>query len=116
MTGAVLVGESDGCVVAGLVDGAALGGAGLALSQRENEDDPDSHRPLAFASARFSDAERGWPVRDQECYALFLALKEWRHWLLGARVIICINSEGTTETWNPRDTQRAAAQPFDAAT
>lgn len=70
------------------VDGAALGGAGLALSQRENEDDPDSHRPLAFASARFSDAERGWPVRDQECYALFLALKEWRHWLLGARVII----------------------------
>ena len=68
-------------------DAATLGGAGAVLMQRENEDDPDSVRPICFWSCRFSDAERGMGVRDQECFGMFKAITEWRPYLLGSRVV-----------------------------
>ena len=70
------------------VDAAATGAASAALSQRKDEADPTSHVPLAFWSTRLSDTQRGWPIRDQEGFALHSAMMEWRRYLLGARVIV----------------------------
>ena len=69
------------------VDTATVNGVGAALSQRDDENDPASHKPIAFWSTRLGDSERGWPVRDQECFGLVEGLLHWRHYLLGAKVI-----------------------------
>ena len=70
------------------VDAATIGGVGAALSQRTEDDDPESHRPLGFYSRRFDSAERAYPVRDQECMALVEAVVEWRPYILGHRTIV----------------------------
>ena len=70
------------------VDAASSSGAGAVLSQRDDENDPDSHRPLAFWSRRFGDEERRYGVRDQECLGLADSVTNWRHMVMGARVIV----------------------------
>ena len=70
------------------VDAATVGGVGAVLSQRDNEDDASSHRPLAFYSRRFNPTERGYPVRDQECMGLVESIVEWRPYVLGAATIV----------------------------
>ena len=53
------------------------------------QDDPrpevNARRPLAFHSARFSDAEKNYPVGEQELLAVMSALKKWRCCLEGAK-------------------------------
>ena len=70
------------------VDMASSTGAGAILSQRDAEEDPDSHRVLAFWSRRFSSEERRYGVRDQECMGLVDSLEVWRHFAVGTRVIV----------------------------
>ena len=65
------------------VDAASTVGVGAALMQLEDVNDPKSFRPVAFWSHKFTEAERGWSVRDQECYGLVRALEEWRPYVLG---------------------------------
>ena len=57
------------------VDTASSVGMGAVLSQRADESDADSHRPLAFWSRRLSSEERRYGVRDQECQGLVDALE-----------------------------------------
>ena len=68
-----------------MVDTASSVGVGASLMQLEDESDPGSLRPISFWSHRLTEHERGWPVRDQECYGLVSALREWRPYLLGSR-------------------------------
>ena len=70
------------------VDAASSTGIGCALSQRDDDNDPDSHRPLAFWSRRFANEERRYGVRDQECLGLSESLEYWRHMVNGAHVIV----------------------------
>lgn len=70
------------------VDSATLGGVGAVVTQRVDADDPLSHRPIAFWSHRFSDTEKGWSIRDQECYGLWQSMEHWRHYILGNTVIV----------------------------
>ena len=65
------------------VDSATVGGVGMVLTQREDELDPDTHKPLAFGSHKFNDNERAFTIRDQECFGLYKSLQQWRHLLLG---------------------------------
>ena len=69
-------------------DAAATGAASAVLSQRLDEADPHSHVPIAFWSTRFSDVQRGWSIRELECFALHGAMMEWRRYLLQGRVIV----------------------------
>ena len=66
-----------------VVDTASSMGIGASLMQLEDVVDPKSLRPVAFWSHRLNESERGWPVRDQECYGLVCALREWRPYILG---------------------------------
>ena len=70
------------------VDMASSVGAGAILSQRANDDDPDSHVTLAFWSRRFSGEERRYGVRDQECLGLVDSLETWRQFVVGAHTIV----------------------------
>ena len=70
------------------VDSATVGGVGMVLTQREDELDPDTHKPLAFGSHKFNDNERAFTIRDQECFGLYKSLQQWRHLLLGSRVVV----------------------------
>ena len=44
-----------------------------------------ARRPLAFHSARLSDAERNYPVGEQELLAVISAFRKWRCYLEGAK-------------------------------
>src|SRR3984893_10817976 len=45
-------------------------------------------QPCAFLSRKMNDAERNYPVHEQELLAIVHALREWRHYLLGNRITI----------------------------
>ena len=66
------------------IDAASSVGIGGVIQQREDPDDSNSLRPIAFWSHKFTENEKGWPVRDQECWGLVSALREWRHYALGS--------------------------------
>ena len=66
-----------------VVDTASSVGVGACLMQLEDVNDSTSLRPVAFWSHRLSNDERGWSVRDQECYGLVRAVREWRPYILG---------------------------------
>ena len=68
------------------IDAASSCGIGAVLMQRDDVEDPDSLRPIAFWSRRLQDEEKGYDVREQECLALDQTLKKWRHYLLGSTV------------------------------
>ena len=70
------------------VDSATVGGVGMVLTQRETADDPDTHRPLSFQSHKFTDNEKAFTIRDQECFGLYKSLQQWRHLLMGARCVV----------------------------
>lgn len=57
-------------------------GIGAVLSQRQG----DVWRPVAFISRSLGDAERNYHAADLEMLAVIFALKEWRHYLLGAHL------------------------------
>ena len=98
------------------VDSATTGGPGAVLSQREDETDPNSHRPIAIYSRRFNERERGYPVRDQECTGLVDALKEWRSYILGN--IIKVRTDHRSLSWlmssTHRDGSRVSGLALDA--
>ena len=49
--------------------------------------DDDGHlRLITCRSKKLNQAERNYPVHEQEAYARLDALKHWRHYLLGAEV------------------------------
>ncbi|KAI2648567.1 Transposon Tf2-8 polyprotein [Labeo rohita] len=62
---------------------ASTAGVGAVLSQAAG--DPAILHPCAFYSHKLSPAEQNYDVGNRELLAIKLALKEWRHWLEGAR-------------------------------
>ena len=68
-----------------MLDGAATCGGGGVLGQCEDGEDLRSMRPLAFMSFSFTDEQYRYDVRQQECYVIFRAFKEWRPLLWGAK-------------------------------
>jgi RNase H-like domain found in reverse transcriptase len=59
-------------------------GIGAVLEQ-ERENGP---HPVAFASRKLSGAERNYSVHERELLAIVYALKEWRPYLHGSRLVI----------------------------
>ena len=54
-------------------------GIGAILLQEHD----DGRRVIEFASHRFTDTEKRYPVIEQEAYAIIFAVNRWRHFLLG---------------------------------
>ena len=51
---------------------------GAALQQR---DDSGNLRSLAFHSYKLTKRQLNWPPREEECYAILLALLKWHNWI-----------------------------------
>ncbi|MDD2978257.1 reverse transcriptase domain-containing protein, partial [Aquabacterium sp.] len=56
-----------------------------AIGATLQQDHGNGLQPIAFFSAKMSDAERNYDVREQEFMALFKACQYWRHYLHGTQ-------------------------------
>jgi len=51
-------------------------------------DEEGIERPISFFSSKFAATQRNWATIEQEAYAVLFALKRYRHWVLGTKVIV----------------------------
>jgi len=65
--------------------------------------------PVAFHSRKLNDAEGKYEIHDKELLAILEALREWKHYLLGADEPVTVYTDHqnlqyflTTKVWNPR--------------
>ena len=73
-------------------------GIGAVLMQ-DDASSPATKRPIAFHSARLSDAERNYPVGEQDLLAVIDALKKWRCYLEGAKGGVTIVTDHLPNTF-----------------
>ena len=78
---------------------------GAVLSQLDGE---GNERPCAFFSRKLSGkpgmGQRGWSVREQETYAIVLALLKFRSWIASSQIeILCWSDHKSLELWFKED-------------
>lgn len=59
--------------------------SGFAVGATLSQDQGHGLQPIAFLSKKMLPAERNYPVHEQELLAVLIALRQWRHYLLGSR-------------------------------
>lgn len=70
--------------------------SGFAVGATLSQDQGRGLQPIAFLSKKMLDAERRYPVHEQELLAVILALKEWRHYLYGTKFRIFTDHQSLT--------------------
>ena len=63
----------------------ATDASGFAVGATLSQDQGRGLQPIAFLSQKMNAAQRNYPVHEQELLAVVAALKQWRHYLMGAR-------------------------------
>lgn len=58
--------------------------SGYAIGASLSQDVGNGLQPIAFMSKKMLDAEKNYPVHEQELLAVICALREWRHYLHGS--------------------------------
>ena len=56
-------------------------------------DDKENRRPCLFFSLSLNPPERKYPVHERELLAIVLALRTWRHFLLGSEFKVVCNTD-----------------------
>lgn len=74
-----------------VISDASLHGTGGVLLQ--------DGRPVAYTSAKFTPAERNYTTKEQELLGVYLALKEWRCYLEGAREDVTLVTDHNPNTY-----------------
>ena len=72
----------------------------LGACLQQLQDDGEYH-PVSFYSRTFNDAERNYPIRQQELLALIASLRQWRHYLYGTEMTITLCTDHRTLTSIP---------------
>ena len=67
--------------------------SGFAVGATLSQDVGQGLQPIAFLSKKMLPAERNYPVHEQELLAIIVALREWRHYLSGARFTIEVRTD-----------------------
>lgn len=67
--------------------------SGFAVGATLSQDVGRGLQPIAFLSKKMLPAERNYPVHEQELLAIIVALREWRHYLSGARFTIQVRTD-----------------------
>ena len=70
-----------------------------AVPQQKDPERSGVKRPLAYHSARLSDAEKNYPVGEQELFAVISALKKWRCYLEGSKRGVTIITDHLPNTF-----------------
>ena len=79
---------------------------GATLEQLQNEnrmptpEDAISRKtvPVAFMSRKLTRSQRNWVPREQETYAIILALQKWESWI-GLQPILVLTDHQALESW-----------------
>jgi hypothetical protein len=84
--------------------------SGYAIGAALQQDHGNGLQPCAFLSRKMNDAERNYAVHEQELLAIVHALREWRHYLLGNRIIVITDHRSlqylaTQDTLSARQTR-----------
>ena len=67
--------------------------------------------PVAFMSRKLTGSQRNWVPREQETYAIVLALLKWQSWIGFQEVLVLTIKHlkvGTMSTWTPPQAPQAA--------
>ena len=67
--------------------------SGYAVGATLSQDHGHGLQPIAYLSKKMLPAERNYPVHEQELLAIIVALREWRHYLSGARFTIVVKTD-----------------------
>ena len=67
--------------------------SGFATGAVLQQDQGKGLQPIAYLSKKMLDAETRYPVHEQELLGIIVALKSWRHHLMGAKFTITIMSD-----------------------
>ena len=63
--------------------------AAAVLTQEYKDDDNEiKEMPIAYLSAQFSDTQFKWSTVVKEGYAIYYAIKKWRHYLEDAEILL----------------------------
>ncbi len=54
--------------------------------------------PVAFMSRKLTGSQRNWVPREQETYAIILALQEWESWI-GLQPVLILTDHKALESW-----------------
>ena len=55
--------------------------------------------PVAFMSRKLTGSQRNWVPREQETYAIILALKKWESWI-GLQPVLVLTDHKAIESWS----------------
>lgn len=67
--------------------------SGFATGAVLQQDQGHGLQPIAYLSKKMLDAETRYPIHEQELLAIIVALKSWRHYLMGSKFTITIMSD-----------------------
>ena len=67
--------------------------SGFATGAVLQQDQGQGLQPIAYLSKKMLDAETRYPIHEQELLAIIVALKSWRHYLMGSKFTITIMSD-----------------------
>jgi transposase InsO family protein len=67
--------------------------SGYAVGATLSQDHGQGLQPIAYLSKKMLPAERNYPVHEQELLAIIVSLREWRHYLSGARFTIIVRTD-----------------------
>ena len=67
--------------------------SGFATGAVLQQDQGKGLQPIAYLSKKMLDAETRYPVHEQELLGIIVALKQWRHHLMGSKFTITIMSD-----------------------
>ena len=54
--------------------------------------------PVAFMSRKLTKGQRNWVPREQETYAIILALQKWESWI-GMQSVLVLTDHKSLESW-----------------
>ena len=66
------------------VDASSTAAAGYLVQK----DDDNNERPIAFFSSKFTSAQRNYAVIEREAFAVLLALRKYKEWIFGNKIIV----------------------------
>ena len=69
------------------MDASDQAAAGI-LMQENTEDGETKEMPIAYFSVQFSDTQFKWSILIKEGYAIYYAVKKWRHYLKDAEILL----------------------------
>jgi hypothetical protein len=88
----------------------ATDASGYAVGAVLQQDHGKGLQPVAYMSKKLLDAERNYPVGEQEQLAIVLALKEWRHLIHGVKVNVLTDNSALQYLETKSDLSRRQAR------